>query len=620
MNLYISVLGLKFNELQDKLQNFEEMSISSANIGNIFNSVREILNMKNFTFYDPKLALFRDYQQRTDEYESLGISGSLYFQEAIYVLDFYISIDWTKEWCEDAENRLKSELPDVDQFFYNQKETYFEPYQYELDELTLLASNITKLDTADQIREKIGDNYTYFTINNHEQLSEGVPYTNPMIFSRFSKDTVYIFNNFDQLDVLNTTILETSSLVDRVWIFIVNAFQKINVIQTLFNVKYMSLVQVIIFQQNITDFIKQNLTFDNTVSNFNFIQEIQNEIEDQNKGQTYTIQNGTYIVISPSYSVFFLFTGLCNYISSGLWSNQNRIIVMVSKEQCNYFMQIFNTHIQLFLSYNNETQYRNISLKSIIQYMNQLFYDEAPKFGNVNNTMIFIKPVYIDSIYIGSIYKLIEYTQYLTFSMFSVDKVSRTTILDTKTQRTLIDLFSQYSSAVIIQNTSDVKSFFTLQPISFNQLDININYSDYIQVTKQQVFNIVDNEIFMKTDSVKYQKQFKFKENIAVNTLSSTFLGLLIPLPSQNCAITDQNYIEQYELFHNYISNTKINYSNIRSIASPTHTSISQQCNNKQGCVNDSSLFLNYQYLMKETFRVSRPTKKCQISKQIKFN
>ncbi|CAL6049738.1 Conserved_hypothetical protein [Hexamita inflata] len=234
MSLYIVVLSLKFNELQDKLQRFEETSISSANVGNIFNNVRELLNMKQFTFYDPKLALFKDYQKRTDEYENLGLSGVIYFQETIQVLKYYISIDYWKEWCQDAINRLISELPDVDQFFYNQKENYFNPYQYELDELTLLASKITKTDTSEQIIEKIGSNYTYFTINNEEYLCDGVPYTNPMIFSRFSKDSIYIFDNFEEIHILNTTILESSSLVDRIWIYIVHANYKINVIQNMF--------------------------------------------------------------------------------------------------------------------------------------------------------------------------------------------------------------------------------------------------------------------------------------------------------------------------------------------------------------------------------------------------
>ncbi|CAL6092624.1 Conserved_hypothetical protein [Hexamita inflata] len=620
MNLFISVFSLKFDELHDKLQNFEETSISSANIGNIFNSVRELLNMRQFTFYDPKLALFRDYLERTDEYESLGISGSLYFQEAIYVLDFYISIDWMKDWCEETESRLKQELPDIDQFFYHQKDHYFDPYQFELDELTQLSSNITNSDTAQQIREKIGDNYTYFTINNQEQLCEGVPYTNPMIFSRFSKDTVYIFDNFEEIDILNTTILETSSLVDRIWIFIIIDNKQVNVMEQVYKVKYISLVQLIPIQIRIKGYIKQNMIINkNVVKDFGFIQDIQNEIEDQNKGQTYKIQNGTDIVTATSYSVFFLFTKYCNYMSSGLQQSQNRIIILVSKEQCNYFMQKFNQNIQLFLSYSYDTQYRNSSLKSIIQYLNQLLYDETPKFGNVNNTIIFIKPVYIDYVYVGCIYKLIEYTQYLTFSMFGVDKVSRTTILDTKTQRTLIDLFAQYSS-VVMNTNGTIASYFTYQPLVFNQLDINTNHSDYIQVTKQQVFNIIDNEIFMITDSVKYQKQFKFKEYTAITTVSSTFLGLLLRLPSQNCAVTDQNYVVQFDLFNNYQSETQINYTNLRTIATPSHISITQQCTNQQKCVDESSLFLNYQYLMKETFQINRPVKKCIIHKQSLFN
>ncbi|CAL6069480.1 Conserved_hypothetical protein [Hexamita inflata] len=619
MYLFISIFSLKFDELQDKLQNFEETSISSANIGNIFNSVREILNMKNFTYYDPKLSLFKDYQDRTSAYEYMALSGMLSFSDAMYVLNFYISIDWMRDWCEEAKARLYLQLPDVDQFFNTQKVHYFDAYQYELDELNTLASNITNNDTAEQIREKIGNNNSYFIINNLQQLNQGVPFTNPMIYSRFSKDIVYIFDDFEEIDILNTTILETSSLVDRVWIFIIINNKQVNIFEKLYNEKYLSLLQAIILQYPIIEFIKKNIKYENQVNDFQFIREIQSEIEAQNIGQNYRIKNGTNIIEYTSYFVFIIFTKHCNYLQPDLKSSLNRIIIMVSKEQCNYFMQRFNQHIQLFLSYSNETQYRNSSLKSIIQYLNQLFYDETPKFGNVNKTIVFIKPVYVDSVYVGSIFKTVDYTQYLSFSMFGVDMVSRTTILDTKTKRTLIDLFAQYSS-VVMNTNGNIDAYYTYQPLVFNQLDINTNHSDYIQVTKQQVFNIIDNEIFMITQSTKYQKQFKSRKHISVSTLSSTFLGQLLRLPYQFCNTQDKLYIDQLELFHNYVSSSHYNLTALRSISSPSHLSSSQICNNIQGCVNESSKFLNYQSLMKQTFHPNKQINRCQISKQKKFN
>ncbi|CAL6003396.1 Conserved_hypothetical protein [Hexamita inflata] len=257
----------------------------------------------------------------------------------------------------------------------------------------------------------------------------------------------------------------------------------------------------------------------------------------------------------------------------------------------------------------------------MIQFMNQLFYDETPKFGNVNNTMIFIKPVYIDAIYVGSIYKLVEYTDFLAFSMFGVDKVSRTTILDTKTQRTLVDLFAQYSSPVINKN-ENIQFFYSYQPVIFNQLDINTNHSDYIQVAKQQVFNIVDDEIFMITDSVKYQKQFKFKEYTAINALSSIFLGSQQLLPAITCDQNSQDYIEQYNLFSYYVSNTQLNFTQLRSQASPSHIQIIEVCSelNQSLCINSNSKFLNYQKLMKEKFNNQnyKPLR-CKILKQQRF-
>ncbi|CAL5981629.1 Conserved_hypothetical protein [Hexamita inflata] len=549
----------------------------------------------------------------------MGLPGILTYSQTIQILQSYLTLGYIDEWAQETIIRLQSELPDVDQFFYNQKIHYFDAYQKQMDELTNITSTITINDTASDIYQKLEYN-DYFTINNEEYLAEGVPFTNPTIFGRFSKDTVYIFDNFIDIDILNTTILETSSLVDRVWIFIINKNKSINVLETLYKVKYLSLVQVMILQQKITEFMKRDVMYDSTINSFHFIQTIQNQIEDQNQRQTYKIQNGTNKVVSTSYSIFFLFTKHCNYMPSGLWSSQNRIIILVSKEQCNYFMQRFNTHIQLFLSYNNQSQYQNSSLKSIIQYMNQLFYDEAPKFGNVNDSIIFIKPVYIDSVYVGSLYRITEYTNFLSSSMFGVDKVSRTIILDTKTQRTIVDLFAQYSSPVI--NTSgDIQSFYSYQPAIFNQLDINTNHSDYIQVAKQQVFNIIDSEVFMITDTVKYQKQFKFKEYTAINTLSSAFLGRQQLLPAVSCDQNSQDYIKQYNLFSNYVSNTQLNFTALRSLASPSHIQIDEACSgqNQSMCINNNSKFLNYQKLMKEKFSTQVPSSRCKIEIQQKF-
>ncbi|CAL6023261.1 Conserved_hypothetical protein [Hexamita inflata] len=585
MNVFIIALNLKYNELQNKLQNFEETSIQSANVDNVFNSVRELLNMKQFTYYDPKLQLFKDFQERLQEYEQIGVSGTLSFQDAMYTLQYYIDIKYKKDWCQDSMNRLKQELPDVDQFLNRQKTNYFKPYQYELDELTQFASKITITDTSEQIRSKIGNNNTYFTINNEKQLFKGIPFTNPMIYSQFSKDSVYIFDNFEEINIINTTILESSSLIDRIWIYIIKENQIINIFDKLFKVKYLSLTQVMILQQNITEYIEQNIKYKNIVNNFQFIQHIYKEIENQNQGSNYKIKNGSNIIFSTSYTVVFLFTKYCNYISSGLLSNQNIIVILVSKEQCNYYIQRFYERIKLFYQYQDDSHYLNSSLNSIIQYLNQLFYDETPKFGNINNTMLFIKPVYIESIYVGCLYKLVEYTQYLAFSMFSVDKVSRTTILDSKTQRTLIDYFAEYSSPIFITKGNSL-SFYSFQPVIFNQLDINTNNSDYIQVTKQQVLNIIESDIFMITDSAKYQKQFKFKEYTAINTVSSTFLGQMVRLPFQICSITNQNYIEQQQLFDNYVSTTQIDFQKLRSIASSSHTSIKNS--NEQGYVNNT--------------------------------
>ncbi|CAL6093112.1 Conserved_hypothetical protein [Hexamita inflata] len=485
----IQILCLKFSELQQSLLQFEESSITLENVQNVFNNVRELLNNKSYSFYNPKLILFQDYLERTDEYNKYNLTSVLQYQETIWKLQDMITVFETHEWALNTLQKLQSQVPDLDQFYSQRKKHDFDVYQKEMDALSQMTNKIQKNDKQKQIRAKIGNNNTYFVINQYEELAEGVPYTNPTIFSKFSKDVVFIFNNFEQAEVFNTTMLETCSLNDRIWMFAIHERKIINILQNLFQENYLSLIQTMFFQQNITKYIKQ-FKYQDQMVDFKFIQEIQALIELENQQQVYKVYNGTITFVSSSYTIFLLFTKQCNYYSFdlNLEAQLNTILIIISQQYNNQFLLRYNQYIDLFLVYTSLNEYRQNIVRPIIKYINQLMYDVNPVFGNVNRTIIFMKPVYINLEYIGCIYKLIDYDQFLTYNTYSLDQISRTLIKDTKTQRIMIDSFSQYSSPYYFANNNFL-TYYQLQPVEFNQQDIDLTYQDYVKVSNQNVYD-----------------------------------------------------------------------------------------------------------------------------------
>ncbi|CAL5976246.1 Conserved_hypothetical protein [Hexamita inflata] len=274
----ITVQSLIINELQNQLYKFESESIQKANINNIFNSVTELLNLKNYTYLNPRLQFFKDYYDRMEEYHQHGLQGILQFQQVSRMLNVMLLNHSTKTWAQNTLNILYAQTPDIEATQQWHKKHYFDAYQKEFDELNAIASKIRKNDTFQDLKDKVGNNSTYFSVNGHEHLAEGIPYKNPQIFSNFSKDVVFVFNDFSDTDILNVTVLETCSLVDRIWIYVLKQNVKFNVIDNLFGLQYISLVQFMIYQERIIQSINDNMITQISIIAFQIIQDIQFKI------------------------------------------------------------------------------------------------------------------------------------------------------------------------------------------------------------------------------------------------------------------------------------------------------------------------------------------------------
>ncbi|CAL6050622.1 Conserved_hypothetical protein [Hexamita inflata] len=622
--ILIIVQSIKINELQNKLQTFESESIQKANINNIFNSVTELLNLKNYTYLNPRLQFFKDYYDRMGEYHQHGLEGILQFQQINRMLKAMLLNSSTKDWAQNTLNVLYSQTPDIEATQQWHKKHYFDAYQKEFDELNAIASKITKNDTFYDLRDKVGNNSTYFSINGHENLAEGIPFQNAQVFSNFSKDVVFVFNDFSDTEILNITILETCSLIDRIWIYVLQQNVKYNVINSLFGLQYISLVQLMIYQEIIIQFVNNNMITQTNIISFQIIYEIQNDIQQANYNQVYTVRSNNTTKITQNYMITLLFTKYCHYQSNYQFYDQtaltNQKLIVVAKYPSSSFDFRFENLIDLVVEFNDTNSYKNSGLRQIIQQINQFIYDDTPKFGNVNNTLVFIKPIYVNYEYLGSIYKLVDFYQYSVYDLLWLDQISRSVIKQTNSQRVIVDSFAQYSS-IFTFDKEKYKNYYTLQPIIFNHSDSLIQYSDQNRVTTQQIYEVLDDEIFTRRDFTKYQKQYQSRQYSLIFTISSKAVGYLQRRKSMQCQQFSQDVLDQINLFRNYKSSRQLNITNLRQIASPSHIHINPDCPNKLGlvCLGTQSMYLNYKEQMQLSFNPLQPSPVCGLSRQNKF-
>ncbi|CAL6030522.1 Conserved_hypothetical protein [Hexamita inflata] len=231
-----------------------------------------------------------------------------------------------------------------------------------------------------------------------------------------------------------------------------------------------------------------------------------------------------------------------------------------------------------------------------------------------------MKPIYMNQEYLGCIYKVLDYENFAGQNIFSLDQISRVIIKDSKTKRVIIDPFAQYSVSYSKTN-NQFQLYYQLQPVVFKHEDLELKYSDHVQVTTQKLLDIIENDIYLRIDVTKYQKQYKLKNINSIVTLSNVALGFVQRTQGMYCEQTDPKAVEYLNLMETYTSDTKFNISELRSIASPSHVKIQQDCPDMLGqiCLDSNSQYINYQKILRQSFEISDFEFLCLLNKSDSF-
>ncbi|CAL6079132.1 Conserved_hypothetical protein [Hexamita inflata] len=222
--------------------------------------------------------------------------------------------------------------------------------------------------------------------------------------------------------------------------------------------------------------------------------------------------------------------------------------------------------------------------------------------------------------YLGCIYKVLDYENFAGQNIISLDQISRVIIKDSKTKRVIIDPFAQYSVSYS-KTDYQFQLYYQLQPVVFKHEDLELKYSDHVQVTTQKLLDIIENDIYLRIDITKYQKQYKLKNINTIVTLSNVALGFVQRTQGMYCQQTDPKSTEYLNLMKTYTSDTKFNISELRSIASPSHVKMQQDCPDMLGqkCLDSNSQYINYQKILRQSFEISDFEFLCFLNKSDSF-
>ncbi|CAL6039467.1 Hypothetical_protein [Hexamita inflata] len=91
-----------------------------------------------------------------EEYHKHGLQGILQFQQVNRMLNAMLLNPSTKDWAQNTLNVLYSQTPDIEATQQWYKKHYFDAYQKEFDELNAIASKITKNDSFQDLKDKVG--------------------------------------------------------------------------------------------------------------------------------------------------------------------------------------------------------------------------------------------------------------------------------------------------------------------------------------------------------------------------------------------------------------------------------------------------------------------------------
>ncbi|CAL6001171.1 Conserved_hypothetical protein [Hexamita inflata] len=606
---------IKFGHLQHQMHLFEQ-SILENDYQQYFFNVQDILNQKNLTYFKAGLLLFPDYLEHQHEYTQRQIASSLTYKTAVLHLKQTIANGNSTEkiWAQTRLNAIHSQFPDLNNGFILKQRQFFTQYSNYLKLLDELGAKINLNDSFEELEGKLGAN-SFFTINKHQKLSSKVPYTNPAMLGNTPKDVILVIKQFKDLDVLMGTVYEICSLFDRIWLFGFEKTHTVNIIQEAYNKPYLSVIQI---QNNIEKILKLIQKYNNCAHyiELEFINRIKHQIQAKNQNYTYQFVNGQQVTLVDTYCVFAIFSNDTQFTSNRkLQKNQGVNVYLISEHVNNQHVLMFNNYFDLILQYQTKEHFQTTQLKLIIKHQKEYVIDSNTIFGHINNTLIFIKPIYRNNKYIGSIYKLFEYyDQNLIYNDVNwYDQVSRVIVIDQQFNKVIIDPFSQHSPPYTTINNQR-KYQFQLQPIVFNHSELQFNYTGNIRTSINQVYDNIEDDIFTEKYITVYQIKTGYGDYNAIISMSNKALTMLSRVPFKECDQTLPEILQAKQQYSNHISTQQFNLSQIRS-----------QASSKCATNYDSSCVVNSDYyqarsLVKQYNNENQPPDQCAFSKPDKLN
>ncbi|CAL6101267.1 Conserved_hypothetical protein [Hexamita inflata] len=237
----------------------------------------------------------------------------------------------------------------------------------------------------------------------------------------------------------------------------------------------------------------------------------------------------------------------------------------------------------------------------------------------VNNTVVFLKPVYINQSYIGTIYKTIEYTFTSPFFRNDVnwyDTMSRNIIMD-HTGRVQITRFTQTIPPFSSNNESKSYQHQLTQPI-FNGKELDFGYTGIIRSQQVQTYDFIDQQVFIRKDFVTYQVQNYFNNYKGIVSLSNIAISMLFRTPFMQCDQNNQQIIDLKQHYRTYQSVSNINLSEVRSFASKSQTE-NNECNYTVKCIDQTSSYINIRKQIQQENIYQMPNKQCSFSLSSSF-
>ncbi|CAL6060293.1 Conserved_hypothetical protein [Hexamita inflata] len=615
---------LKIQQLQNMMKQFEADNLNIQE----FNSVYDIINQANKTYYSAVVQLFPDYQDNYDAYNKRGIKPKWFVTIAVDKLQLIIDTGNQTEssWANNRLSILLSQKPNTELFFINKRQNTFKIYQKVIDQLTFMSASLTQTDNETQIRAKIGTNNTYFMVNNYSQLHNTIPFTNPTIFESTTKDIIFVFSQFSSPQILMKTLYETCSLNDRVWIYNIIDGELVNILTILFQRKFLSIISIQNNYELIIDYLLNNIEQIQQFNKLDFIQTIQKAVDEENYNLYFQIINNNVKTTSKSYFLIYLVTKNTLFLSNKkLKKQENMLLIIISEQVDQTFMFQKGQYFDLIIQFKQYQEYLEYQIQQIIQHLKNTIINDQITYGMINTTLIFLQPVYINQQYIGTIYKIMDYNDNVDWNndVNWYDQVSRNVIMDS-TGRILISRCIQPNPPHYIDQKGRHQYYPQLTLPMLNSTLFNFDQTGLIKTVHYPVYEYSFNlsDIFTKKDFVVYLTQNHYSQYRGITSISNKALSMMFRTSFKQCDQNSQEVINQKYLYYTYKSSKQFNLTQLRSYTSFSHIYNLQtnKCQYQKGTIYYntsavcSSSYLNIRGLIQQYSVYKTPKPECSFN------